>query len=60
LLKAYKADLITDETALIFCAHKNKMRRDIDMVKKLRGRTFEEPSGLRMDVESDAKTWAAA
>src|SRR6202030_4141448 len=36
LLKAYKADLITDETALIFCAHKNKMRRDIEMVKKLR------------------------
>ncbi len=60
LLKAYKADLITDETALIFCAHKNKMRRDIDMVKKLRNRTFEEPSGLRMDVEAEAKAWAAA
>jgi hypothetical protein len=30
------------------------------MVKKLRNRTFEEPSGLRMDVESDAKAWAAA
>ena len=60
LLKAYKADLITDETALIFCAHKNKMRRDIDMVKKLRNRSFEEPSGLRMDVEAEAKAWAAA
>jgi twitching motility protein PilT len=59
LLKAYKADLITDETAIIFCAHKNKMRRDIDMVKKLRNLSFEEPSGLRMDVEAD-KTWAAA
>jgi twitching motility protein PilT len=53
LLKAYKADLITDETAIIFCAHKNKMRRDIDMVKKLRNLSFEEPSGLRMDVEPD-------
>ena len=60
LLKAYKADLITDETALIFCAHKNKMRRDIDMVKKLRNRTFEEPSGLRMDVEAETNAWAAA
>lgn len=49
LLEAYKADLITDETALIFCAHKNKMRRDLDMEKKLRNQTFEEPSGLRMD-----------
>ena len=50
LLKAYEADLITEDTAIIFCAHKNKMRRDIDMLKKLRGKTFEEPSGLRMEV----------
>src|SRR5450755_692440 len=60
LLEAYKADLITDETTLIFCSHKNKMRRDIDMVKKLRNRTFDEPSGLRMDAEAEATTWAAA
>jgi len=60
LLKAYKADLITDETAIIFCAHKNKMRRDIDMVKKLRNLSFEEPSGLRMDVEADSKAFAVA
>jgi twitching motility protein PilT len=61
LLKAYKADLITDETALIFCAHKNKMRRDIEMVKKLRNMTFDEPSGLRLEVESEApKVWSAA
>jgi twitching motility protein PilT len=60
LLAAYKADLITDETTLIFCAHKNKMRRDIDMVKKLRGRTYEEPSGLRMEAEPQANAFAAA
>jgi twitching motility protein PilT len=48
LLDAYKADLITEDTAIIFCAHKNKMRRDIDMLKKLKHRTFEAPSGLRM------------
>jgi twitching motility protein PilT len=54
LLAAYKSELITDETALIFCAHKNKMRRDIDMVKKLRNLSFEEPSGLRMEMESAA------
>jgi twitching motility protein PilT len=51
LLEAYKNDVITDETALIFCAHKNKMRRDIDMVKKLRDQLFEEPSGLQMEAE---------
>jgi twitching motility protein PilT len=48
LFKAYEADHITDDTALIFCAHRNKMRRDIDTLKKLRGRIFEAPSGLRM------------
>ncbi len=50
LLEAFRADEITDESALIFCAHKNKMRRDIDMVKKLRDQLFEEPSGLRLDL----------
>ncbi len=57
LLEAYKADQITDETALMFCAHKNKMRRDIDMVKKLRDQLYEEPSGLRLDVPSEAPAW---
>ena len=60
LLEAYKSDLITDETALIFCAHKNKMRRDIDMVKKLRNLSFEEPSGLRLEIETESKVWSAA
>jgi len=61
LLKAYKADLITDETALIFCSHKNKMRRDIEMVKKLRNLSLaEEPSGLRLEVDSEPQVWSAA
>jgi twitching motility protein PilT len=61
LLKAYKTDLITDETALIFCAHKNKMRRDIEMVKKLRNLSIEEePSGLRLEMDSEPKVWSAA
>ena len=60
LLKAYKTDLITDETALIFCAHKNKMRRDIDMVKRLRNLAVEEPSGLRLEPELEANVWSAA
>jgi twitching motility protein PilT len=60
LLEAYKTDLISDETALIFCSHKNKMRRDIDMVKKLRNRAFDEPSGLRMDAQAQSSAFAAA
>ena len=50
LIKAYTADLISDETALLFCTHKHKMRRDIDLLKKVRGHTFESSSGLRMEI----------
>jgi twitching motility protein PilT len=57
LLHAYKADLITDETALIFCTHKNKMRRDIDMLIKLRDQTHDEPSGLKMEADEPATVW---
>jgi twitching motility protein PilT len=61
LLKAFKEDLITDETALIFSTHKNKMRRDIEMVQKLRNLSFDEPSGLQMETQSEpAKIWSAA
>jgi len=49
LLAAFKDDVITDETALMFCAHKNKMRRDIEMAVKLRDQLHDEPSGLRME-----------
>jgi twitching motility protein PilT len=48
LLKAYEADLITEDTAITFCAHKHKMRKDVDLLKKLRQGTFEGPSGLQM------------
>jgi twitching motility protein PilT len=48
LVEAYKADLITDETALMYSAHKNKMSRDIEMIKKLRNQHHDQPSGLQM------------
>jgi twitching motility protein PilT len=48
LLKAFQADLITEETAMTYCAHKNKMGRDLDMTKKLRKADHNESSGLRM------------
>ncbi|MFN2507198.1 MAG: type IV pilus twitching motility protein PilT [Chthoniobacterales bacterium] len=57
LLDAFKEELITDETALIFCAHKNKMRRDIDMLIKLRDQLHDEPSGLRMETAPPAAVW---
>jgi twitching motility protein PilT len=48
LMQAFEADLITEETALLFCTHKNKMRRDLEMTKKLRYPVDDEPSGLKM------------
>ena len=57
LLAAYKDELITEETAIIFCAHKNKMRRDIDLLKKLRNQHYEEPSGLRMEGVEAVAAW---
>jgi twitching motility protein PilT len=48
LMRAFEQDLITEETALLFCTHKNKMRRDLEMATKLRHPTNDEPSGLRM------------
>jgi twitching motility protein PilT len=48
LMRAFEEDLITEETALLFCTHKNKMRRDLEMAKKLRYPLDDQPSGLRM------------
>ena len=54
LLAAFKDEIISDETAILFCAHKNKMRRDIDMAVKLRDQLHEEPSGLRLETDEPA------
>ncbi|HEY4285014.1 MAG TPA: PilT/PilU family type 4a pilus ATPase [Chthoniobacterales bacterium] len=50
LLNACKEGLITDETALMHSAQKNRMTRDLDMLKKLRNQTREGevPSGLQL------------
>jgi twitching motility protein PilT len=48
LMRAFEEELITDETALLFCTHKNKMMRDLEMAKKLRYPNDDEPSGLKM------------
>ncbi len=50
LLKAYEAGAIAEETALIYSTHKTKMRRDIEMSKKLKYDFTEESSGLQMAV----------
>ncbi|MDQ3115032.1 MAG: PilT/PilU family type 4a pilus ATPase [Verrucomicrobiota bacterium] len=59
LINAYKADLISDETALLFCTHKHKMGRDIDLLKTVRHQTFGSSSGLRMEVPKAVSSNAA-
>jgi twitching motility protein PilT len=51
LLKAYEASDITEETAVLFSTHKTKMRRDIEMMKKMRYDFAEESSGLQMAID---------
>jgi twitching motility protein PilT len=60
LLKAFDADLVTEDCALIFSTDKNKMRREIDQVKKLRDRhKLEGASGLTMQTSPLSELRAA-
>jgi twitching motility protein PilT len=50
LLSAYEDDLVTEETAILFCNLKNKMRRDLQTISKRRLADVDEPSGLTLDL----------
>ena len=50
LLKTYEAGEISEDSALIYSTHKTKMRRDIEMSKKMKYSFTEESSGLQMAV----------
>ncbi len=48
--RAYEADLISEETALLYATRKGIVQRDIDQIKKQRGVGLETASGLRLDT----------
>ena len=51
ILEAYKADIVSEETALTSCTNKGKMRRDLDLVQRQRGAKLEQaPSGLKLNI----------
>jgi len=50
LIKAYEDDLITEETALLYCTNKSQMRQRVDQVNKRR-ETAPTPSTLKMKME---------
>ena len=52
LLKNYEAGEISEETTLIYSTHKTKMRRDIEMSKKMRFDLAEESSGLQLAMDN--------
>ncbi len=54
LLKAYESDLITEETAMLYCTIRNKMSRELDAVKKRRTAHIEAPSGFKLHVAESA------
>jgi twitching motility protein PilT len=50
LLKAWEANLITDETAMIYCNSKPAMQRELDLrIKRKTGHGMETSSGLKLD-----------
>lgn len=51
ILEAYKAGIITEETALVSCTNKGKVRRELDLLQKQRGTATEQaPSGLKLHI----------
>ena len=54
IMRAYEADLITEDTARIFASRKGKVTRAIDLVQKTRGVDTDLDSGLRLDAEANA------
>src|SRR3954447_19555518 len=55
LLKAYRENLVTEETALFYSTDRNRMRRDIDLLLKVRGDAEQNAvSGLKMTSPREA------
>jgi twitching motility protein PilT len=60
LLNAYEDGLVTEETALLYCNLKNKMRRDLQTIQKRRLADVDEPSGLTLDLSATKPATAQA
>lgn len=49
--EAYQAGIITEETAMLSCTSKGKMRRELDLIQKRKGITnAQTPSGLKLNI----------
>jgi twitching motility protein PilT len=59
LYKAYEQDLITDETALLYCSNKMKMAQRIDALSLLKPRKSQSDSSLFANLRMQEKKAAA-
>jgi twitching motility protein PilT len=51
IIEAYQAGLITEETVLVSCTNKGRVRRELDSLQKQRGAHVEQvPSGLKLSI----------
>ena len=51
LLAAYQAGTITEETTMLSCTNKGKVRRELDLIQKRSGiATAQAPSGLKLNI----------
>lgn len=55
LRQAYESNLVTDETALLYCNDKGRMRRDLDLMQNTQGSAIETLSGLKLDPVAPPK-----
>ena len=50
IMRAYEAELISEETALLYSTRKGKLTQAIDNIKKQKGLLEEKATGLRLDM----------
>ncbi len=50
IMRAYEAELLTEETALLYSTRKGKLTQLIDGIKKQKGLLEDKPTGLRLDM----------
>jgi twitching motility protein PilT len=51
MLELFEQGLITEESALLYCTNKGVVTRGIDKIKKTRGETTSNLTGLKIDME---------
>ena len=51
IMELFEQNLITEDTALLYCTNKGVMTRGLDKIKKTRGESTSNLSGLSLDME---------